>query len=167
MRCSRWWALPGRTISTHRTSTCNVQGATSKGHDAKRQNGNGADRSFGPFAANRKPCSPPKQSLEPAKSAALRDRLLAEVSALASEELATAWAQKSMGAKNTLTSGDSGVVEAAFAARLAELTDRCDDTKSESRVNEHGPSDAEATAAEVGVARAAARPVSHHAASLP
>jgi hypothetical protein len=134
-------------------------GATSKGHDAKRQNGNGADRSLGPFAANRKPCSPPKQSLEPAKSAALRDRLLAEVSALASEELATAWAQKSMGAKNTLTSGDSGVVEAAFAARPAELTDRCDDTKSESRVNEHGPSDAEATAAEVGVARAAALPI--------
>jgi ERF superfamily len=46
------------------------------GHDAKRQNGNTADQPLGRFAASRKPWSPPKQPLEPGKSAALRDKLL-------------------------------------------------------------------------------------------
>jgi hypothetical protein len=48
----------------------------SNGLDAKRQDGNGADQPLGPFAASRKPWSPPKQALEPEKSAVLRDRLL-------------------------------------------------------------------------------------------
>ena len=37
---------------------------------------NGKDVALGTFAANRKPWSPPKQVLEPEKSAALRDRLV-------------------------------------------------------------------------------------------
>ena len=98
-------------------------GKPGNGLDAKRQNGNGADQPLGTFAASRKPWSPPKQALEPEKSAALRDRLLGEISALASQEQATAWAQKAMAAKNTLTTADCGVVEAAFAARVAELAD--------------------------------------------
>jgi hypothetical protein len=92
------------------------------GQDATRRNGNGADQSLGRFAASRKPWSPPKQALEPEKSAALRDRLLGEIGALATQDQATAWAQKAMAAKNTLTAADSGVVETAFAARIAELT---------------------------------------------
>jgi hypothetical protein len=98
--------------------------ATSKagnGHDATRRNGNGAVQPLGRFAASRKPWSPPKQALEPEKSAALRDRLLGEIGALATQEHATAWAQKAMAAKNTLTTADSGVAETAFAAKLAEL----------------------------------------------
>jgi hypothetical protein len=111
--------------------------AAGNGHDAKRRNGNGADRSLGTFATSRKPWSPPKQALEPVKSAVLRDRLLAEVSAVASQEEATAWAQKAMAAKNTLATEDSRVVEAAFAARL-ELTDQ-DDSHSAPHVDEaHG-----------------------------
>jgi hypothetical protein len=102
-------------------------GKPANGLDAKRQKGNGADQLLGTFAASRKPWSPPKQALEPAKSSALRDQLLAEISALASEEQATTWAQKVMAPKNTLTAGDSRVVEAAFAARLAEFADRSDD----------------------------------------
>jgi ERF superfamily len=129
-------------------------GKVGNGLDAERQKGHGMDQPLGHFAAGRKPWSPPKEALAPEKSAAVRDRLLVEVSALAFEEQATAWAQKSMGAKNTLTSGDSGVVEAAFAARLAELTERYGDNKSESHVDEHGPPEAEATAAEVGAAPA-------------
>jgi ERF superfamily len=119
--------------------------------DTKCQNGSGADQPLGTFAANRKPWSPPKQPLEPGKSAALRDRLVGEIGALASEEQATAWAQKAMAAKNTLTTGDSGLVEAAFAARLAELTDGGNDAHSESHVDGRGASDVEAVAAE-GVA---------------
>jgi hypothetical protein len=102
-----------------------VEGTGKAGNplDAKRQNGNGMDQPLGRYSAGRKPWSPPKQPLEPEKSAALRDRLLGEIGALASEEQATAWAQKAMAAKNTLGMVDCGLVETAFAARLAELAD--------------------------------------------
>jgi hypothetical protein len=53
----------------------------------------------------------------------LRDRLLEEVRALATQDRAAAWAHKAMAAKNTLTTADCGLVEAAFAARVAELAD--------------------------------------------
>ena len=53
----------------------------------------------------------------------MRDRLLGRVGALATQEQATAWAQRAMAAKNTLTTADCGLVEAAFAARVAELAD--------------------------------------------
>jgi hypothetical protein len=69
----------------------------------------------------RKAWSPPKQAPEPDKSAASRDRLRGELSALATQDEATAWAHKEMAVKNTLTTADCGIVEAAFAARVAEL----------------------------------------------
>jgi hypothetical protein len=94
--------------------------------DTKRQNGNGAEKPLGTFAAGRKPWSPPKQPLEPAKSAAMRDHMLAEISALAIQDQATDWAQRSMSAKNTLATADSGAVETAFAARIAALADEND-----------------------------------------
>jgi hypothetical protein len=102
-----------------------VEDTGTAGHsrDAKRQNGNGAAQPLGTFAAARKPWSPPKQALEPEKSAALRDRLVSEINALATQEQATAWAQKAMAAKNTLTTTDCGVVEAEFAARVGQLAD--------------------------------------------
>jgi hypothetical protein len=98
-------------------------GNAGNGLDTKRLRGNGADQPLVTFAAGRKPWSPPKQPLEPKKSAILRDRLLGEISVLASEGEATAWAHKALGAKNTLATADSGAVEAAFAARLAVLAD--------------------------------------------
>jgi hypothetical protein len=91
--------------------------------DPKHEKGNGAGQPLGYFCASGKPWSPPKQVLEPEKSAALRDRLLGEISALATHEHATAWAKKAMGAKNTLITADSGIVEAAFVAVMAELAD--------------------------------------------
>jgi ERF superfamily len=72
-------------------------GKTGTGFDAKRRNGDGADQPLGTFAVGRKPWSPPKQALEPERSAALRDGLLGEINALAREELVTAWAQKGHG----------------------------------------------------------------------
>jgi hypothetical protein len=53
----------------------------------------------------------------------LRDQLLEGIKVLATQEQVTAWARKSMPAKNTLTAVDCGVVEVAFAARVAELPD--------------------------------------------
>jgi hypothetical protein len=93
------------------------------GLDAKRPNGNDGAQPLGTFATTRKPWSPLKQALEPEKSASLRDRLLRELSALATYEEATVWAQKAMAAKNTLAAADCAVVEVAFAALLAELAD--------------------------------------------
>jgi hypothetical protein len=98
-------------------------GKAGNGLDPKHRIGNGADQPLGRFGASRKSWSPPKQSLEPERSAALRDRLLGELSSLITQDQAAAWAQKAMSAKNTLTTADCGLVEIAFAARLAELPD--------------------------------------------
>jgi hypothetical protein len=95
--------------------------------DPRKLNGNGAAESraapgiLGAFAKNRKPWTPPKQTLAPDASAALRDRLLAELGSLVSEDQATAWVQDALGAKNTLRDIDAAVVETAFASRMAEL----------------------------------------------
>src|ERR1700686_3938108 len=81
----------------------------------------GAAGTLGAFAKNRKPWTPPKQALAPEASATLRDRLVGELSGLASADEATTWAQRALGAKNTLRDVDAAVVEAAFASRMAKL----------------------------------------------
>ena len=70
----------------------------------------------GVFANNRKPWTPPRQTLAPEESAALRERLLSEVSSLVSAQEATAWARCVLGVKNTLGNADAAVVGAAFAS---------------------------------------------------
>src|SRR5262249_13805709 len=65
--------------------------------------------------------TPPKGTLAPEASATLRDSLVGELSGLASSEQAAGWAQRALGAKNTLRDVDAAVVEAAFASRMAEL----------------------------------------------
>ncbi|HXI50897.1 MAG TPA: ERF family protein, partial [Candidatus Saccharimonadales bacterium] len=93
------------------------------GTDRRKPNGSGAARTptLGAFAKSRRPWTPPKQALPPEPSAALRDRLVGELPGLASAEDATAWAQRALGAKNTLRDVDAAIVEAAFASRIAEL----------------------------------------------
>jgi len=54
-------------------------------------------------------------------SAALREQLLAEITALLPDEL-DKWALHGLLAKNTLTAADAGVVEKAFLAKSIELT---------------------------------------------
>jgi ERF superfamily len=109
-----------------------AEGAAKAGNvlDPGKLNGNSAAERpaaagpLGDFAKNRKPWTPPKQILAPEASAALRDRLLAELGSVASEDEATGWAQGALGAKNTLRDIDAAVVETAFASRIAELADR-------------------------------------------
>jgi ERF superfamily len=91
------------------------------GFDRGKVNGSGAAGTLGAFAKNRKPWTPPKQALAPEASATLRDRLVGELSGLASADAATTWAQRALGAKNTLRDVDAAVVEVAFASRMAEL----------------------------------------------
>jgi hypothetical protein len=55
------------------------------------------------------------------ESAAIRDRLLAEVAGLSSADAAASWARDGIKAKNGLTATDAGLVEGAFAVRLAEM----------------------------------------------
>ena len=64
---------------------------------------------------------PVKPILDPAASATLRDRLVAEVQAIALSDEATTWARRILGAKNTLIAADARQVEDAFQARLASF----------------------------------------------
>src|SRR5271169_2223631 len=100
-----------------------TSGAVDTRPKATKLNGSGGREMLGSFAANRKPWSPPKQVLMPEKSAALRDQLLGELGSLGSQEEAAAWAQRALVAKNTLTTADANLVEAAFASRLAGFAD--------------------------------------------
>ena len=64
---------------------------------------------------------PAKPILGPEASAALRDRLMAELKAIASSDDATTWAHRILGAKNSLIAADARQVEDAFQARLASF----------------------------------------------
>lgn len=61
-------------------------------------------------------------TLDPGQSAAIRDRLLAEIAQLLSGEQAADWAREVLAAKNTLTAEDAKELEAAFEQRLAQLS---------------------------------------------
>ena len=55
------------------------------------------------------------------QSAALRDRMVAELERFQSADEAADWVHKNLPAKNTLTFADAELVEAAFRKRLAEI----------------------------------------------
>ena len=55
------------------------------------------------------------------QSAALRDRLLAEIGNITSAELAANWAREALAAKNKLAAPDAKLVEDIFEQRLSEL----------------------------------------------
>jgi hypothetical protein len=81
--------------------------------------GHGRDRKASPTAS--KPIFGSEQSAE------LRERLLAELSGLASGEDASMWAHRSLPAKNQLTAADARTVEQAFQARMAAFTTNVDE----------------------------------------
>jgi hypothetical protein len=60
-------------------------------------------------------------TLDPAQSAALREKLLAELGTITSANLAATWAQEALPAKNGLTATDAKLVEDGFEHRLSEL----------------------------------------------
>jgi hypothetical protein len=65
--------------------------------------------------------------LEPAKSAALREQLLAEIAGLTSAEASVDWAIRSMGVKNSLTAFDARLVEEAFRAQVVAADDAAEE----------------------------------------
>ncbi len=62
-----------------------------------------------------------KSILAPEASAALRDRLIAEVNELGSSDDAAMWAHRCLGEKNKLTAADAERVEGTFKSRLANF----------------------------------------------
>jgi hypothetical protein len=60
-------------------------------------------------------------TLDPAQSAAMREKLLTELGTITSADLATIWAQEALTAKNCLTAADAKLVEDAFEGRLLEF----------------------------------------------
>jgi hypothetical protein len=57
------------------------------------------------------------------ESSILRERLVAELSAINSADDAATWAHRNLSAKNSLTTGDAQIVEAQFRARLSTIDD--------------------------------------------
>src|SRR5262249_21755957 len=60
-------------------------------------------------------------TLDPERSAALREKLLNELSSITSADVAAAWAREALTAKNSLTATDAKLVEDAFERRQSEL----------------------------------------------
>jgi hypothetical protein len=71
--------------------------------------------------------NPPKSTLAPEASTALRDQLTAELKDLNSAEDAANWAQRVLATKDTLTTADAERIEQAFQARLASIMSEASD----------------------------------------
>jgi hypothetical protein len=96
--------------------------AASPSAASQKRGGNGAQKaSRQPGPENTKFSSIPALELNGEESAALVKRLLGDVRGLKSPDAAFAWACQAIGAKNSLTSADARVLDAAFRAKLADL----------------------------------------------
>ena len=70
------------------------------------------------------PVRPARVILPAEQSAQARDRLLAELDGLHSNDEAASWAHRSLPSKNTLTVADAQLVEAGFQVKLATFGDQ-------------------------------------------
>ena len=82
---------------------------------------NGGQSHFTQRMSGPRGSKPAKPVLGPEASGELRDRLVAELKAIASSDEATAWAHRILGEKNTLVAADARHVEDAFQAKLASF----------------------------------------------
>jgi hypothetical protein len=97
------------------------------GSDEKKPNGHAFAEGLSTPEGPRRGSSPARRPARPvlvaAESAALRDRLLAELEPLQSADDAASWARRSLPAKNSLAAVDAELVEVGFRAKLAALGD--------------------------------------------
>jgi hypothetical protein len=77
------------------------------------------DGTTSPDRAAKATVSPSPTMLDPAASAALRDRLSDELKSIGSAEEAAMWAHRVLGAKSTLIAADAKQIEEAFRERVA------------------------------------------------
>ena len=91
-------------------------------------NGHALGAGVAASVSNRRRPSPARPAaapiLIPDQSAALRERLLAELDVLQSADEAASWAQRSLPAKNTLMASDAQLVEASFGAKVVTFGDQ-------------------------------------------
>ena len=126
--CSPRWGSPGRTTLLRRTSEQppKPEPISRPGRMGNRRTGMlllpAVRLRLTPNAERRSP-RPAQAVLAPDQSAALRDRLVAEVDGLQSADEAAGWARGSLPAKNTLTAADADLVEADFRAKRAVFGD--------------------------------------------
>jgi hypothetical protein len=73
------------------------------------------DRTHGSRGATR---IPRKALLEADASAALSEQLMEELASITAADEAITWAQRSLSAKNTLTSVDAEIIEQAFRVKM-------------------------------------------------
>jgi hypothetical protein len=103
-----------------------------------RLNGGPASRDPAVSGVRRQRYQPsPTRLLEPSASAALRDRLIAEVKEIGSSEQAAAWGLGALAAKNTLVAADAAGVESAFQVQLSKLASEAAAHSSEQAPGEH------------------------------
>jgi ERF superfamily protein len=91
--------------------------------DRHTQSGRNGGRANWPPRDGSTSAAPARPVLAPDESANLRERLVAELSAINSADDAAVWAHRNLPAKNSLTVGDAQTVEAQFQARLATIGD--------------------------------------------
>src|SRR5450432_839548 len=94
-----------------------LHGGTAGPMDPGKMNGHAA----APATRSNRKARPPVPILDATASAALRDRLSAEVAGLGSGEASVEWARRNIAAKNTLTTEDASAVETAFRGHMNEL----------------------------------------------
>src|SRR5467141_159934 len=106
----------------------NLDGGTAASSNPEKPNGHaGATDSSPPYRKGLPhKIRPSVPILDAEASAALRDRLAAEIAGLGSTNVAVEWARGSIAAKNTLTAADAGTVETAFRDRMQVLESRPD-----------------------------------------
>ena len=80
-----------------------------------------ADRACAVRTRKDAPPRPERVTLKAADSAALRDRLLADLDQLPSSDAAADWVHKNLSVKNTLTIADADCVEARFREKLTAI----------------------------------------------
>jgi hypothetical protein len=85
------------------------------------ENQNGGSRKPGNGHVRKSIGRTPAVTLSPQNSAALRERLLAEVADISSSDLAAEWARRVIPNKNTLTEPDAALLENAFEQKLTAL----------------------------------------------
>ena len=128
---------PDLITPTHQTSpTAKPDEGNSSGPSNGRLNGGKADGA--PTAPHRRGRRNHSSSIAPMlsadASAQLRDRLVAELNTLGSDDHAAAWAHRRLVEKNTLAPDDAQKVEAAFAARLALCAPEVDERATKPRM---------------------------------
>jgi hypothetical protein len=84
--------------------------------------GNGGLASRAPRGGNNSAASA-RSVLAPDESATVRERLVAELSAINTADEAAVWAQRNLPVKDTLTAGDAKILEERFQARLSAVSE--------------------------------------------